>query len=185
MATFTVQDIPAGLSGDQLTQALNLRLRLITAAVNATTGTTPQISSDLNIGGFHIINLGDPVAPTDALNLRSADKRYATLGSVKRQVSAASTAGGGVNVVQLTLTANTTIGTPLATVPGSMLVMMLLQDATGGRVVTWQNPPFRVSQANLGTLANTLSILLFTAIPDPADGILKWWLTAIPVTNAL
>ncbi|HLG99826.1 MAG TPA: hypothetical protein VKX49_26185 [Bryobacteraceae bacterium] len=181
-APVTITPIAAGTAGDQLVDALNLRLRAIAAAI--TEGGSLKISGALDMGGFGIVNLADPVAPTDALNLRSADKRYAMIGGVKQAASVSITSGGGVTVASQTLTAATTINTPAPVAQGNILVVLLLQDPTGGHTVTWSNPPFRVSQAHLGGKASTYSILVFTAITDPADGNLKWFLTAIPITNA-
>lgn len=152
---FDLPEIPAGLTAEQHLQALNNRLRDIATQLSNPPPTLPQ-----------------QVAPTVIIQSRPA-------------ASAPASSSAGVVVSPVLLTGPTTINSPLPSAPGSELVVLLQQDGTGGRLVTWANPPFRITQANLGTKANTFSVLRFTAIADPADGILKWWLSAIPITNGV
>lgn len=74
----TITPVPAGSSGDQLIQVLNNRFNAIAVAINGLGG-NPQITGNLNLGGNRIVNLGDAVNPTDALNVRTGDKRYAAI----------------------------------------------------------------------------------------------------------
>jgi hypothetical protein len=88
----SIASIATGLSGDALISAINLRIAQLNAAL-ATQDSSflSQATGPLNMGGFQINALADPAAATDALNLRSADKRYASIGSVS-QISGISAA---------------------------------------------------------------------------------------------
>jgi hypothetical protein len=112
--TLTLADIPAGLTSDQLVAVLNDRLRSIAQAVSAGAGPT---NTDLNMAGFRVVTLGDPLTPQDALNLRTGDARYAKVTATVAKAAAAGTSG--------TLGSKTTSsasGTLILTVPGTLAI---------------------------------------------------------------
>ncbi|HLW77791.1 MAG TPA: hypothetical protein VKS01_12415 [Bryobacteraceae bacterium] len=106
----TINDIPAGLSLDKLTRTINDRLRLIAERI----GSAAVTRSNLDMANFRVVNLGDPLNPQDALNLRSADGRYATPSfvtkAVQQQTSNSTPAASGAT------------GTLILTVPGTLAV---------------------------------------------------------------
>lgn len=70
--TPSIPDIPAGLTGDQLIQTLNDRIRRIRQLLVPAGGVT----TDLDMAGFRIIKAGDAVDPKDLVNLETGDARY-------------------------------------------------------------------------------------------------------------
>jgi|SRR5579872_1415129 len=99
-------DLPQGLSGDQLIQALNDRLRRLAQSIGQR-GT--QQPGDINMAEFRIVALGDAINAQDALNLRMADKRYTAIGqATPAQVDAGAS--------------TPTTGTLVLTVPGVLAI---------------------------------------------------------------
>jgi hypothetical protein len=95
------------------------------------------------------------------------------------------TGGASISTIDLTLTATTNITSPIATLtPGMILAVRLTQDATGGHTITWDTI-FRFPPAGLGTLAHTISTMIFVSFTDPVDSVVRWWLMAVPVSNKL
>jgi hypothetical protein len=154
-----------------------------TKPTTITIPTTNYIDQPLLIEGF-LVDVNGNESPEGDGPIRE-EWIYGSAGNIEAAiVSAVEEYAANSEVLALTLTANTTISTPTPAAQGDVLVVLLLQDGTGGRTATWSNPPFRVSQAHPGEKANTYSIFIFTAINDPADAVLKWFLTGAPITNA-
>ena len=107
-------DIPAGTSGAQLVELINDRLRAITQALN-TSGSSP-VTGDLNMNGYRVVVLGNPLNPQDALNLRTADKRYSPLAA--GQSPAAQSTAVQSPAAQVASSATTLI----LTVPGTLAI---------------------------------------------------------------
>lgn len=140
-------------------ELLNDRFRQIQEAVDA-----PTWISDVDAGGFRLVNLGDPTAARDAINLQYADKRYLRGGSggtvdlsglravdaalaariavLEARITALTGGGGGgtglAAVLDNALTTTTTnITSPFMPADGDLLFVRNKQDATGGRRITW------------------------------------------------
>lgn len=103
--------------------------------------------------------------------------------AAKWRIVSNSAGGGGVTAtIDLTLTANTNITSPTSPAPGDVLAVFITQNSTGGWTVTWDTI-FRYPPTGLGTVASTISSMLFVARTDPADSVVRWWLMAPPVSN--
>lgn len=105
-------DIPNVTTLSSLLAILNDRLRMIAAAIGAPT-------SDEDMGGYKITNLGDGSAPQDALNIRTADRRYTTTTAVAQQIQQVTKA---TTAVTGKATAAATGGTLILTAPGTLAI---------------------------------------------------------------
>jgi hypothetical protein len=76
MGRANIPDIPRDLLPDELIQVLNDRIRLIEDALSAEVLTLP-----LDVQNTRITTVADPQQAQDALNLRSADRRYQAIGA--------------------------------------------------------------------------------------------------------
>lgn len=97
--TSSIPDIPAGLTGDQLIQTLNDRIRRIVKLL-ATAG---GVTADLDMAGFRIIKAGDAVDPKDLVNLETGDARYL-------QQPVTPTTPGSVHTIIMQSTGNIAVG---------------------------------------------------------------------------
>jgi hypothetical protein len=84
--------------------------------------------------------------------------------------------------VQLT-TATTNIVVPSVSAEGVFLVVFVIQDATGGRLITWDTN-FRYTTTNIDTTASKTSVFQFVSRIDPAVGAFQWFMINTPLTGA-
>ncbi len=94
--------------------------------------------------------------------------------------------GGGsatVPIEEWLLTTATTAITPL-TVPtvGALLILVITQDATGGRQITW-GPTVKWAGVDIDTTATTVSVFHFFGRTDPSSSTVKWSLLSAPLTG--
>jgi hypothetical protein len=143
--TGSVPEIPAGLTGNQLIQTINDRLRRLVALMAAGPAAT---SADLNMNGYRIVVLGDAVNPKDALNRESGDARYATQAQLTKAVAAAAQV---TNVTTSSSSGSTGTGTLILSVPGTLAIesnaAQLVQFSSG---VTWKTATALVKKAPAG-----------------------------------
>lgn len=154
--TGSVPEVPAGLTGNQLIQVINDRLRRLVALMATAPAAT---SADLNMNGFRIVVLGDAVNPKDALNVESANARYATQAQLKAATatvaSVAPASSGG---------AASGAGTLILSVPGTLAIesnaAQLVQFSSA---VSWKTATLLVKQAPAGA-ALTVQVSAGTAV---------------------
>lgn len=125
-----------------------------------------SMESDLDMAGNQLLNLPSPVDPTDAVRLK--DVNSLAVEEVVQDLQFAATINidsEALTVAKITLTGNTTItitGTPSDQKP---LLIMLTQDATGSRLVTWDGARTRFSDDSpvppLSTTGLKLDYLLY------------------------
>lgn len=134
---------------------------------------------------FHqrrITNAADAVDNQDYVTLKQLKDALNGIGQIIHQVVNHvnnSTTITSTAVIDIhTLSASSTLITPSVTpAPANgMLVIILKQDATGGRLVTWSSD-FLIGPPELSTLANTYSCFIFGAITA------KWLYLAPPMTG--
>ena len=133
-------DIPSNVTGTALVLAINDRLRAITQALN-TASALPVIAANLNMNGYRVVVLGNPVNAQDAVNLQTA----------KQLISAANTANTSSTTSTVTKTVVESGGTLILTVPGTLAIesqaapLVLLASAQ-----SWTSCVLIVKQAPLG-----------------------------------
>lgn len=133
-------DIPSNVTGTALVLAINDRLRAITQALN-TASALPAIAANLNMNGYRVVVLGNPVNAQDAVNLQTA----------KQLISAANTANTSSTSSTVTKTVVESGGTLILTVPGVLAIesqaapLVLLASAQ-----SWTSCVLIVKQAPVG-----------------------------------
>jgi hypothetical protein len=125
------QEVPINSNFTDIKIALDQCLQRLSALDNA-------MESDLDMANFQLLNLPAPVTPTDAVRLQDVDSL--AVNEVIQEITFATTISidaTAMTVAKLLLTGNTTItltGTPADQKP---LLVLLSQDGTGSRIVTW------------------------------------------------
>lgn len=106
-----------------------------------------------------------------------------TIGSALNQVQPASGSTGVVTIEEFTLNTATTVVTP-ASIPstGALLRVILTQDATGGRQITWA-ANVKWARIDIDTTALTVSVFEFMGRVDPATSTVLWFACGIPLTG--
>lgn len=86
-----------------------------------------------------------------------------------------------ITTTDWTLTSATTLITASApAAAGDLLFLFLIQDATGGRQITWDTN-LKWATVNLAPIPDTVSCFSFVARVDPADGgALNWFCFSLP-----
>lgn len=105
------------------------------------------------------------------------------LGPIISYLSTISTTSisGGATLQQQTLTAaSTNITASIAATDGAFLLVMLTQDATGGRQIQWGSE-FHFASANIDTTGGTVSMFLF--VGATVSALTEWYLAALPLTG--
>ena len=92
--------------------------------------------------------------------------------------------GGGTGspsyVTEYTLTDPTTlITTAILPASGDQMTVVITQDATGGRQITWDTM-FKMATVEIDTTADTISIFSFIGLSDT-----NWYCTGIPMTGGV
>lgn len=128
-------------------------------------------------------------APAEALFTKTWWLAFSSLWAYVATLTpaAVSPAAAAVTVVDITLTANTTLTAantvdPTLSAIGALLGVFLRQDATGGWTIAWTGTVFRGGPGGLSTKLSTWTLVMFVCQEDPADNIQKWWLQSL-VTN--
>lgn len=113
--------------------------------------------------GQRVINAGDAQSAQDYVTLKQLNQVLSTL-SIGTDNGSSGTnitvTGSGANVSIQILTANTTITTALTATAGSLLILLLTQDSSGGRTITF-DVMFTHYSSQIDTSANTLTSFLF------------------------
>lgn len=152
------QEIPLNSNFTDIKKALDECLQRLQTIDDA-------MESDLDMAGNQILNLPNPVDPTDALRLQDANSL--AIQEVVQDIAFAATISIDttiLTVAKITLTGNTTItltGTPTDQKP---ILVLLKQDATGSRVVTWDGARTRFSTDvafSQSTAANKTDYVVF------------------------
>lgn len=91
------------------------------------------------------------------------------------------TTSSGVLEIALT-TATTLVTGAYPTSVGDRLVVVLTQDATGGRQITW-DAMFMNATVNIDTTLSTVSFFDFVGRITPSDSVLRWYTTAPPMLS--
>jgi hypothetical protein len=102
-------DIPSNITGTALVLAINDRLRAITEALN-TASAMPAVVADLNMNGYRVVVLGNPVNAQDAVNLQTA----------KQLVSAAVSSAAAPQTIVKTVVQSG--GTLILSAPGTLAI---------------------------------------------------------------
>ena len=175
-------DIPSGVSGNELVQLINDRLRAITQALNAATP-MPAVAADFNMNGYRVVVLGNAINPQDALNMQTADKRYATPAALKAAVAAVSTApaSGGQSGSVLLLSVPGTLAIEASAT--ALVIFAAAQNWTSCKLLVKQAPTggaIAIS-ANAGTKALGTATIAAGAVA--ASATVSWTLPANTVLS--
>lgn len=133
-------------------------------------------TKNVDMKGRRDINCGDAQDPQDYVTLAQLKALLATFTptSVQSTFQASNVA---VNTIIKTLgVASTTITASFTPAIGALLVVLLTQDATGGRAITW-DVMFSGASFQIDGTALTISTFLFTG-----NGT-KWVMTGTPSTG--
>ncbi len=147
--------------------------RSVETAINRTIEllNNTKTTEDLSMNSHRITNLKKGISLNDAVTVGQLSDAIRKRGrDIIRNILASDggSSGGGslvVTVYKLTLTGSTNITHATPTADGELLMVVLTQDATGGRVITWEatdfagDPPVEID----GT-ASFSSIFLFTGV---------------------
>jgi len=92
--------------------------------------------------------------------------------------------GGTVSSIEIAAPNGTTTTIPASVTPAvdSLLVVFVTQDSTGGGLIAW-NALYRWAVTNIDTTASTVSLFSFVGRTDPADGVVRWFMTGLPLTG--
>jgi hypothetical protein len=175
-----IQDIPAGLTGNNLIQTINDRLRTIQQGL-ANTFVAGQ--GALDMGGYQINNLGNPKAGTDAVNLQSEQaSRTGTTTTV--QAAAAPTPTQLILTVPGTLAieSNAAALVQLQSTQSFTTVVLLVKQAPVGAALTIQAV---VGSTTLGTVSisdGAVSSSASVTWTVPAGQVLMFSITGVGLT---
>jgi hypothetical protein len=131
------------------------------------------------------------VDPTDVADISDRHQQYldsnardiASLISWVQDFVTAVAARGALYTQEQTLVDPTTnITATVAPVAGSILKVVLIQDATGGRQITWGSE-FVWASVDIGTTA--LSTSIFTFLGRTVSGVTSWYLSELPLVEQL
>lgn len=88
-------------------------------------------------------------------------------------------------IEEFTLSAATTAILPtISPSSGVLLFIFLIQDATGGRQITWDSL-VKWATVEIVTAANTVSLFQFLGRLDPVDSVIRWFCTGLPMTGQI
>jgi hypothetical protein len=120
-------------------------------------------------------------------------KRMVASGGYSGSAASAPSGGGGgggggtaatansLSAITLTAADEIAVGDGIPAIPApvepAILIVVLTQDATGGRQITWSTD-FKLATVEIDTTPDTVSIFSFVA---RADG--KWWMVGTPITG--
>lgn len=145
--------------------------------------------STLNIGNY-IAALKQTGQPADLATALALDSLQKSLAGLQKAISGATLTANIPAVpsalisgsqVEFTLTASTTLITTTAPVTtGSRLIIILTEDSTGGRIITW-DVMFKDVTVEIDTRPSAVNIFEFFSRTDPSDSTLKWFGLSLPL----
>lgn len=102
--------------------------------------------------------------------------------AVRIAIGSGPTGGGNVAEETYTLIINTVITPITPPMIGAQLAVFIIQDATGGRQITWGSN-VKWATVEIDTTALTVSLFRFLGRVDPTDGVTRWFCDSLVMTG--